>query len=281
MKALMGPSLVRFTTSLVAAGLALAAAIAGPASAQEVAPPLTGENLFGTPVVTEDCDPETGPPSISYTVTGLAEGPYPGTFAENGKATFGPPLFGVQPVLSYVASFTIEAEHLVLGSVHITGTKELDPTVDSVGECQAPNPFLSTHAFVAFALYEAEISTASGTCATGGDTEVEVTEEASDDPNFVFIHFNEFFATGTPCVPVCPPGEDGDNDGLIDSQENLLLTVLDDSDSDDDGIVDGNDDANGNGEDDEDEDDGDECPDEDGDGDGEDDEDEDDDEDDD
>ena len=75
----------------------------------------------------------------------------------------------------------------------------------------------------------------------------------------------------------CPSNEDLDNDGLIDARENLLLTLLGNSDSDLDGIVDGNDDANGNGEDDEDEDDDDACPDRDSDGDGEDDEDEDDD----
>jgi hypothetical protein len=75
----------------------------------------------------------------------------------------------------------------------------------------------------------------------------------------------------------CPPGDDEDGDGLNDGRERLFSTLLGNSDSDRDGIKDGNDDANGNGEDDEDEDDDDECPDEDSDGDGEDDEDEDDD----
>jgi hypothetical protein len=75
--------------------------------------------------------------------------------------------------------------------------------------------------------------------------------------------------------------DDDDNDGLTNKNESLFLTLLGNSDSDLDGIKDGNDDANGNGEDDEDEDD-DECPDDDdSDGDGTDDEDEDDDEDDD
>jgi hypothetical protein len=74
----------------------------------------------------------------------------------------------------------------------------------------------------------------------------------------------------------CPPGDDEDGDGLNDSRESIFSTLVGKADSDLDGIVDGNDDANGNGEDDEDEDDDDECPDEDSDGDGEDDEDEDD-----
>jgi hypothetical protein len=75
----------------------------------------------------------------------------------------------------------------------------------------------------------------------------------------------------------CPSNDDLDADGLIDARENLLGTLLGNRDSDLDGTVDGNDDANGNGEDDEDEDDDDDCPDRDSDGDGEDDEDEDDD----
>jgi hypothetical protein len=78
------------------------------------------------------------------------------------------------------------------------------------------------------------------------------------------------------CITGCPPNDDEDGDGLIDSRETALLTLLGNVDSDRDGIRDGNDDANGNGEDDEDEDDTDECPDSDSDGDGVDDEDEDD-----
>jgi hypothetical protein len=74
----------------------------------------------------------------------------------------------------------------------------------------------------------------------------------------------------------CPSSNDTDSDGLIDSQELNFLTLLGIADSDFDGVVDGNDDANGNGQDDEDEDDHDDCPDRDGDGDGTDDEDEDD-----
>jgi len=74
----------------------------------------------------------------------------------------------------------------------------------------------------------------------------------------------------------CPSNVDTDGDGLNDSQELVFLTLLGIADSDFDGIVDGNDDANENGKSDEDEDDNDSCPDGDSDGDGTDDEDEDD-----
>jgi hypothetical protein len=70
------------------------------------------------------------------------------------------------------------------------------------------------------------------------------------------------------------PDDDEDNDGLTDSRELLLLTLLNNPDSNFNGVKDGNDDSNGNGEDDEDEDDDDDpCP-NDSDDDGEDDEDE-------
>jgi hypothetical protein len=73
------------------------------------------------------------------------------------------------------------------------------------------------------------------------------------------------------------PDDDDDDDGLTNSRELLLLTLVNNPDTNLNGIKDGNDDSNGNGEDDEDEDDDDdECP-NDSDDDGEDDEDEDDD----
>jgi hypothetical protein len=83
-------------------------------------------------------------------------------------------------------------------------------------------------------------------------------------------------STGIPSIPECLDDEDDDGDGLPTARELLLGLLANDADSDDDGILDGNDDANGNGRDDEDEDDDDDCPDRDSDGDGEDDEDEDD-----
>jgi hypothetical protein len=78
-------------------------------------------------------------------------------------------------------------------------------------------------------------------------------------------------------VPPCLPGDDDlDDDGLDDELEDIFGWLIDDPDSDDDGVRDGNEDSDRDGEDDEDEDDAtDRCPD-DADGDGVDDEDEDD-----
>ena len=84
-------------------------------------------------------------------------------------------------------------------------------------------------------------------------------------------------SSGIGSLSDCLDNGDDDGDGITNPRELLLGLLANDNDSDDDGILDGNDDANGNGTDDEDEDDDDDCPDPDTDGDGEDDEDEDDD----
>jgi hypothetical protein len=119
-----------------------------------------------------------------------------------------------------------------------------------------------------------------------GDTSVTIfTLNPSNDDNIfianLFLRNVTVVTPEPPPPPPCPPEDDDDNDGLTNFNENLLSTLLNDSDSDNDGIVDGNDDSDEDGEDDEDEDDDDECPDDDDDGDGVDDEDEDDEEDDD
>ena len=119
---------------------------------------------------------------------------------------------------------------------------------------------------------------------TGQPDQVNETPFAVDDVPLTSCAFNRSpgsEVTGDYVITpagACPPGEDEDNDGLTDERESLFSTLLDNPDSDLDGIADGNDDANGNGEDDEDEDDDEDdgCPDEDSDDDGEDDEDEDD-----
>jgi hypothetical protein len=179
-----------------------------------------------------------------------------------------------------VAEFRIAAVHPVLGPVAIAGTKQL--LDGSVGGSCSVNFGIEVRRFNVFATYEATITTPTGSCTTSGQTIVGLNSQDAPPGTSFFVHtFFERFQTGTPCLPVCPPGDDEDEDGLTNNSETLFSTVLGNADSDDDGIDDGNDDANGNGEDDEDEDDDDECPDDDSDGDGEDDEDEDDDDDDD
>jgi hypothetical protein len=101
--------------------------------------PLTGETLLaselgnpGTSTVTGTCDP-LGTSTFTFTITGLATGPYPGPFTETGTVVLGP--FGVPGNLvaatSFESSFTISSR---AGTV--TGTKSLEGFASaSLGLC--------------------------------------------------------------------------------------------------------------------------------------------------
>jgi hypothetical protein len=77
--------------------------------------------------VEHECDPG-GTSTIHFSVTGIATGPYPGTFEETGTVTIGPQTsvgtgtfgFDTGSVLSFESSFTIFS-----GDTTITGTKRL------------------------------------------------------------------------------------------------------------------------------------------------------------
>jgi hypothetical protein len=80
------------------------------------APSLQGEKLNGDGNYQVACD---GPNKLSYTVSGSASGPYPGTFTETGSADSGTGTF--------TANFTIKS-----GSTTITGAKgNISPSVNA------------------------------------------------------------------------------------------------------------------------------------------------------
>jgi hypothetical protein len=118
-----------------ACGAVLAAvlAIAAPAAAA-VAPSLSGENLtasaflgVGVFDVVVDCNPG-GTSTIDFHAEGVAIGPYPGTFVEDGSSTqeavgLGRPGFTGGRLLGFASTFTIFAAD---GSL-VMGEKTLDP----------------------------------------------------------------------------------------------------------------------------------------------------------
>jgi hypothetical protein len=67
--------------------------------------------------------------TIKYTTTGLADGPYFGTYWEQGAATIGRRDLNGRPIIGFNARFTIDSW---LGRV--TGTKRLAPTSEGFGE---------------------------------------------------------------------------------------------------------------------------------------------------
>jgi hypothetical protein len=120
---------MRMKAAAAAACVLATAAGAATAAWAAVNPPLSSEVLTGTvPALTAANCNETGTSTFTYTVSGVATGPYPGTFTETVTATIGPqtepsdhPLpvnFG--PVTHLSATFTI-----LSAAGTVTGTKEL------------------------------------------------------------------------------------------------------------------------------------------------------------
>jgi hypothetical protein len=133
----MQPALVTLAVLLVGLGL--------PSAAQAQAVSLTGETLTSLPPASAegtcarsatDTGPSTGTSTYTYEISGVAAGPYPGTFTETGSFTIGPIDEEFLPgqfrgdLLSFEAEFTITGAN---GTVE--GTKTL-ATGFNVGVCQ-------------------------------------------------------------------------------------------------------------------------------------------------
>jgi hypothetical protein len=67
---------------------------------------------------------------FSFTVSGAATGPYPGTFTESGTGHVTQPAVGAATVTAFSASFTIYASD---GSVLVQGAKTLDTSAPTPG----------------------------------------------------------------------------------------------------------------------------------------------------
>jgi hypothetical protein len=98
-----------------------------PAHAASGVPTLTGESFssFGpSPMVTlqtTQCAMD-GSGTISFTATGPATGPIPGTFTESGTIQLGPPLGAVRRTLAFSATFHIDSAFAqVDGTKFVTG----------------------------------------------------------------------------------------------------------------------------------------------------------------
>jgi hypothetical protein len=214
-------------------GLLLAAfAVAAHVAKAQLSPAssLTGEQLtaasglsgqVGTIDIQGDCNPVSGRPTISYTASGPAVGPYPGTYRETGTATLAhvTPVNIGAPIVAFEAEFTIDSP---LGRV--MGSKQLDPAEYSAGICNLDTSLgfgVPIHEFNLGAVYTAVVSTPTMKCMTGGLAKhVDVAEQdAPEHPNVDFHRFDEWFTSGTP--PVCTPSrptstEQCKNDGWRD-----------------------------------------------------------------
>jgi hypothetical protein len=144
--------MIKPRTMMLAAALVAATALAGGAAAQTGSPTLEGEDLLASPATftaSANCD-TTHDSTVSWSATGVASGPYPGTFTLHGTLAVGPQTLPGRPpgpnregtfagpVTSFTETFTITS-----GTTTITGTKTLDPqaSTGTVGTCQQVSQF--------------------------------------------------------------------------------------------------------------------------------------------
>lgn len=165
---------------MVLLGVLAALALSGPAQAQ-VAPSLLGEylsgnTLFGTFSATVNCDPAGT--TVTASASGVAIGPYPGTFDENVTLTLGPQdAAGVSVVESAQADFRIFS-----GATVITGTKQLavggqssaicETREEPAGQCSTRTTTFGAGAVVD---YQATITTPTETVSETGTASLAVT----------------------------------------------------------------------------------------------------------
>ena len=204
---------MRWTSVIrTAAGLMGALACVAP-SAPAAVETLTGEELLGTPVITESDCVATGPSSFTYSVSGLAFGPYPGVFSETGTVT----LDGQGPAIptSFFASFTItpSPDDPMPTFREVSGTKEIgDPTAGEAA-CGLDPLGLEEDRFVLFVThrYEAQIRTTDGTTCTDrgvGSIQMLLFREGPLESS----EFREDFTSDATSGEATCPGGGGDDD---------------------------------------------------------------------
>jgi hypothetical protein len=126
--------------------------------------------------ITGSCNGLTGASTFTFTASGLADGPYPGTFTETGTFTIAPADMNVlSPILHFESTFEIDA----FSGTTVTGSKRLteesgqtDPTHLPKGEC-VDTATLDQESFRANVEWEATIDTGAETWTEEGIAVVE------------------------------------------------------------------------------------------------------------
>lgn len=196
----------------VAAALLAAAllAVANPVVAQTTPSGLGGETLEGDPTITS-CNVGIFGGTFTYEVSGVATGPYPGTFTERGTVTVGPEdELSRQAITDLSASFTISSAN---GDVE--GTKQFVPNDDpfqnpATGECSEGffGEANSGRAFVYSPelVYRATITTPDGqTCTQEGFASLSLVAGSSFLPDSFTENFYNDLSNPT---PTCEGGEE-------------------------------------------------------------------------
>jgi len=139
--------------------------------------PLTGESLLaseignpGTSTVSGTCNP-LGTSTFTFTVTGLATGPYFGTFTESGTVTLGP--FGAPggslAATSFESTFTIDSPTgTVNGAKSLTGFAST--SLGLCGSAAFPTGGADSLHFEGTVSYTATITTPTGSGTDSGES---------------------------------------------------------------------------------------------------------------
>jgi hypothetical protein len=163
---------------VLACGLLAAAAATGAAAATTAQPSLAGEQLIagndigplsGTSMyeVTLRCGATT-PSWWTYAASGVATGPYPGTFTETGTVYVNATGLGESgPLVSVHADFTISS-----GTTVITGTKDMTLLPTDTGSCLSAADHYDAK-FTSAMSYTATVDTGSGSFTDSGSATVE------------------------------------------------------------------------------------------------------------
>jgi hypothetical protein len=168
----------RLRISLAVIGLVSALVVAQVAIADDSeasAAPLTGETLSAAEIgaggdssVTGECNP-LGTSNFEFSVAGVATGPYPGTFTEQGTLSLN--LAGFEPV-SFDSAFTITSmAGTVTGSKSLTGAI-VPPVFAACSEAGVADAFF----FEGNVAYVAEITTSEGTASDSGEGRVDYSD---------------------------------------------------------------------------------------------------------
>jgi len=197
------------------AGLAL---FASAARAQVPPPTLTGEEFIAAPDITTNCNPN-GNSTVTFSASGVATGPYPGTFTEVGTATIGPQTLSpgggqsIGTLLTFDAVFTIQS---AVGDV--TGTKTLafpvtNPATEAaIGQCNTFQDVELEDVIDRFTVrYEAQISTSEADFADRGLIPIVAVQRVRVLENPVRITFDsfieDFLSDLTATEPLTSPGQ--------------------------------------------------------------------------
>ncbi len=244
----MATYLSRLLAVSIVLGIVLATEPSGPVAGQAYDAPstLTGERFFVTSgnvlsgdvtIIEASCN-RAGTSTIQFTATGVATGPYPGTFTETGTATLGPhPGVGASTIYaeatSFEATFSIDSP-----AGQVTGRKFLaSPPGATQGQCSDFSPLDPEVVFIPFGCapgvfcpgvrYEAEIMTPGGAFRDRGSASVTVygSDVQSEDPanSSRYEQFEENFFSDLLVLESVQGGDaddDDDDDGDADGDEN-------------------------------------------------------------